>query len=622
MAGVGCRCADVSDLPSPLSFDITSDANRIVKVRGLVLDMSGNPCGRAVAMNKTLACTLLAGICPVRRDGEVQNSIEWQPQRRRASTSQHKEEAKNVGRASYVAGSNSSGAVSVSSSSELGGATDADMPVTLGQECLYDWSICKYGHRQGVVTEMEDGLFAVVIPGEPLAWIFSRKPPLGGIANNGANGGRSSISGGRPSIAGTLESYFDSGSRSNRGDISRSGGMVYLMEIQFFLRLETGNVSPPSLDLSRSLSNRVTDASLPTIQGMFVPMPRHIYGELARTPEGVAHLTRRNVILDLITKSRQLMEQLTKLPGNVALSPAGQASAHMTTGSTSATLELRSWLWALGHIGASELGFATILAIDPSFVEWCIEGACSYPYFNIRGTFFHLLGLISRTSKGSQRLHQQRWDCSAPSSNCAVAIPRQPKVLFRRISSLQRVDSNPTMGMRKPRLSQRHANARAGLLPYLSQSNPPSSIRLLTPFIPSGSVSAELEVLNQIAKVRSFAHTHAHSPLRLSSSGRECVCCAAVNTTHLTLCCLCVEDAWRYPLSRLQAAAGGHPQGASGNLRQAQFVRGRAPHFGVVQLQADCTTRDPRFLHRDRSPTNHCLEQRSQSFYRGYQALG
>ncbi|RYG60082.1 hypothetical protein EON64_19610 [archaeon] len=40
-------------------------------------------------------------------------------------------------------------------------------------------------------------------------------------------------------------------------------------------------------------------------------------------------------------------------------------------------------------------------------------------------------------------------------------------------------------------------------LPYLSLSNVPSSVKLLTPFIPSGSVSSELEVLNLIAKVSS-----------------------------------------------------------------------------------------------------------------------
>lgn len=471
---------DISDLSSPLSFDTTSDTNRIIKVRGILQDSKGNPCGQAIAQQKVIANTLLAGICPVNRVGEVQGSLEWLPQRRRTSTTTtHKEEPKNVGRASFVSSGSGSNA-SAAAIADAASSSDADLPITLGQEYLYDWAICKPGHRQGNVTELEDGLFAVTIPSEPVVWIFSRRATNGAAAPTTRSSRGGSFS--RPSIGGGVgvESWFET-SRPNRMDASRSGGMLYLVEIHYYFRLETGN-------------------------GMFVPMPRHIYGELARTLEGCAHLSRRNIIHDLVSKSHSTYDQLTKLPGTLVNTPSQQSLACNAASSGSATLELRSWLWSLGHIGATELGYAAIANIDPAFVEWCIDCACSCPYFNVRGTFFYVLGLLSRTTKGAQRLRQCRWDCSAPNSNCAVAIPRLPKVLFKRITLLHKVDSNHNMGIRKPRLSQgqsRNGQPRVGTMPYLSMSNPPSSIKLLTPFIPSGSVNAELEVLNLIAKVSS-----------------------------------------------------------------------------------------------------------------------
>jgi hypothetical protein len=199
--------------------------------------------------------------------------------------------------------------------------------------------------------------------------------------------------------------------------------------------------------------------------------------------EGCSQLTRRNIPTDLLTRAKQLYDQVSK---SVVLT-------------SSAILDLRAWLWALGHIGATDCGYNALANVDPAFVDWCVDGACLCPYFSLRGTFFHVLGLLSRSSKGAQRLHHLHWDCSAPSSNSAVALPRQPRDLFKRISLLSRTDSNS----RKSKIARQSPR-----LPFLQASAPPSSVKLLTPFLSPGSTALDLEVLNLIVKVRMLTTVH------------------------------------------------------------------------------------------------------------------
>jgi hypothetical protein len=193
---------------------------------------------------------------------------------------------------------------------------------------------------------------------------------------------------------------------------------------------------------------------------MFVPMPRHIYGELARTLEGCAHLHQRNVITDLLNVVHRRV--------------ADSARA----GSTS-SLDMRSALWSLGHIGATELGYGAIVTTDPMFIEWCLENISSCPNFSLRGTFFYVVGLLSRTVRGSRKLAQSQWDCAPLGGNSAVAFPRNPSVLFKQLpaSAAHDMDSTAMMG------------------------NPPNAVKALTPFIVPGTVSVELEILNLIAKL-------------------------------------------------------------------------------------------------------------------------
>lgn len=93
--------------------------------------------------------------------------------------------------------------------------------------------------------------------------------------------------------------------------------------------------------------------------------------------------------------------------------------------------ELRAALWSLGHIGSSELGylvpylyvqkqhwiilcfqfsFKLINTVDTKFVEFCVHNTCFCGNYSLRGTFFFVLGLFSRTIKGSAKLNLLQWE--------------------------------------------------------------------------------------------------------------------------------------------------------------------------------------------------------------------
>lgn len=113
------------------------------------------------------------------------------------------------------------------------------------------------------------------------------------------------------------------------------------------------------------------------------------------------------------------------------------------------------------------MGCALIFEADRKFVGWCIENTCSSPYYSLRGTFFYVLGLISRTIQGSRKLLKYNWDCAPRNTNSAVAFPLRASSLFRPSSS----------GMGSPN----HASSpRASVVP--TSPAPPTSPHNKTPF--------------------------------------------------------------------------------------------------------------------------------------------
>jgi hypothetical protein len=144
------------------------------------------------------------------------------------------------------------------------------------------------------------------------------------------------------------------------------------------------------------------------MQDTFVPIPRHIYGELARSKEGNDVMQRRGIV--------------TKLLSTLATG----------IGSNGFCGQCRSALWALGHIGASDYGFVAIVSEKPKFVQYVISLALSAENYSLRATAFIVLGLLGRSRGGALYLAAEQWDIS-PGVSVAVALPRDLSVLFRSI---------------------------------------------------------------------------------------------------------------------------------------------------------------------------------------------
>lgn len=372
---------DISDLQRVGDINYSSD---IVKVRGIVVDVKGTPSAQPIATNRIISTCLMAGVSPIFRDGNIENLSELKAWSRRK------------GQGTIITNE-----------------TDIDTPVTQNNEKLYDWSHCKPGHRQGHVIELGDNKFSVEISGEPAVWIFSRSLQSSSVFRRGSMRGSN------------IADSFMGGSTS-RGDSSRSGGFVYLTEVQYHIKLESG-------------------------LGLSVPIQRHLYGELARSIEGVATLTRNDIIFRLIKIAND---------NNISL------------------VERKNALWSLGHIASSDLGYTAIDKVDASFVEWIISQALTNQIYSFRSTFFYVLGLISRSTAGFKKLRVLKWECSPLNSDTAIAFPVDMSSMFQLSAT------------RKDNASIKKSGD------YWA----PPMTRLLKPFN-AGIVSVEVEILNAIVKM-------------------------------------------------------------------------------------------------------------------------
>lgn len=138
-----------------------------------------------------------------------------------------------------------------------------------------------------------------------------------------------------------------------------------------------------------------------------MPIPRHLYGEMAKSTRGCTLLNE----LEIITK---LLHDVKNIQNKESIR--------------------RAAFWALGHIGASETGYAALAEIDFNFMEWCVNFVYNSNNFSLRGTALYCLGMLSRSTKGCQRLHQLNWFCSPIDSNSAVALPQNISLLFQYMS--------------------------------------------------------------------------------------------------------------------------------------------------------------------------------------------
>ncbi|ETV97011.1 hypothetical protein, variant 1 [Aphanomyces invadans] len=133
-----------------------------------------------------------------------------------------------------------------------------------------------------------------------------------------------------------------------------------------------------------------------------VPLPRHFYGELAKTEDGCAILRQSGHLSELVAS----LKDPTVVP-----------------------LEKRAALWTLGHIAGTNRGFELLLSYADDLVECIVHMATSCQLLSLRGTSIFALGLISRSSAGRRALSQAGW-IAPRGSNVSIAVPNNVASLF------------------------------------------------------------------------------------------------------------------------------------------------------------------------------------------------
>jgi len=129
-------------------------------------------------------------------------------------------------------------------------------------------------------------------------------------------------------------------------------------------------------------------------------IPVHLFGELARTPVGVAIIEQHKVLESFVNELRN---------------------------PESALLHKRASLWGIAHIGSSETGLELVLHSDilPSVIALAENSEC----LSLRGTSLYALGLISKTLAGKRALAKYGWK-SHPQIGSIVCLPKNMSNFF------------------------------------------------------------------------------------------------------------------------------------------------------------------------------------------------
>ncbi|MCP9261663.1 Rapamycin-insensitive companion of mTOR [Dirofilaria immitis] len=153
-----------------------------------------------------------------------------------------------------------------------------------------------------------------------------------------------------------------------------------------YVEIVDENVRDALLDSKRSIDGRYARSSNERIAKLGVPMPVHLYGQLARHDIGRELLLRSNEIERLLDILRD-----SPLPAN----------PHQA-------FKLKGALYALGHIVAAlnpNLLPSETVPIICRFAECC-------PVLSIRGAAFWVVNLIGNTQFGSILLSSLGWESS------------------------------------------------------------------------------------------------------------------------------------------------------------------------------------------------------------------
>ncbi|KAL9099671.1 MAG: hypothetical protein Q9163_004860 [Psora crenata] len=163
-------------------------------------------------------------------------------------------------------------------------------------------------------------------------------------------------------------------------------------------------------------------------------VPPHFYRELTRTVEGC---------------------RLLRDSGHFEAFVATIRDSWAEEGDAEAMLKVKGCLWAVGNVGATQLGAPFLEESD--VVTWIVKMATLSQVMTMRGTAFFVLGLISRSLHGMEILLEHGWNaatdhvgrslgyCLPPNLEALLAMDRQatrPKELSRKPPQ-PTVDDNP-----------------------------------------------------------------------------------------------------------------------------------------------------------------------------------
>lgn len=136
----------------------------------------------------------------------------------------------------------------------------------------------------------------------------------------------------------------------------------------------------------------------------------------------------------------------------------------------------RSAIWSLGHIALTSFGLKSICSLDENFVNYLIKLVISCENFSLRGAAFFALGLVGKSTFGTQLLLKHQWETNT-SKVIAVSVPADPAILF----TYNKEVDDPV----HPR----------------SRTEDMGLFRALYPFIQPGRVNLEVEVMSNISQV-------------------------------------------------------------------------------------------------------------------------
>ncbi|KAF2000069.1 hypothetical protein P154DRAFT_208064 [Amniculicola lignicola CBS 123094] len=116
-------------------------------------------------------------------------------------------------------------------------------------------------------------------------------------------------------------------------------------------------------------------------------VPPHFYRELTRTKEGCKLLQQKGHFDEFVATIRDYC---------------------MESNDPETILKVKGCLWAVGNVGAMELGAPFLESSD--VVKWIVKIAETSEVMSLRGTAFYVLGLISRSLHGQEILLEYGWD--------------------------------------------------------------------------------------------------------------------------------------------------------------------------------------------------------------------